>query len=242
MPVKHLIGRGIGFSPGSVKYIVTLGLSIGAGGGVSGLVKKIFLGWHKSDAAFYVVIRRETDGYFLNDADGAFASGPSDPYLALTENGTLKGLYEVTESRAIWNDGYYMIAVYEQAGGSPSLTVDTMVMLSQVKTVADAITGITVHIAPLPLSEIEASTVLAKEATVQSILTESQSHPTLAEMESSTLAKQANLDFIQKWILNRLVKTVNGTTETWVLYNDNNTAVLNTWTWDNSTNIRTKAT
>ena len=30
MPVKHLIGPGIGFSPGSVKYIVTRGLTIGA--------------------------------------------------------------------------------------------------------------------------------------------------------------------------------------------------------------------
>lgn len=29
MPVKHLVNRGIGFSPGSVKYIMTLGLSIG---------------------------------------------------------------------------------------------------------------------------------------------------------------------------------------------------------------------
>jgi len=30
MPVKHLISPGIGFSPASVKYIVTRGLSIGA--------------------------------------------------------------------------------------------------------------------------------------------------------------------------------------------------------------------
>ena len=31
MPVKHIISPGIGFSPGSIKYIVTRGLSIGAG-------------------------------------------------------------------------------------------------------------------------------------------------------------------------------------------------------------------
>lgn len=30
MPIKHLISPGIGFSPGSPKYIVTRGLSIGA--------------------------------------------------------------------------------------------------------------------------------------------------------------------------------------------------------------------
>ena len=30
MAIKDLIARGIGFSPGSIKYIVTLGLDIGA--------------------------------------------------------------------------------------------------------------------------------------------------------------------------------------------------------------------
>lgn len=30
MPVSQLIGRGIGFSPGSVKYIPTHGLTVGA--------------------------------------------------------------------------------------------------------------------------------------------------------------------------------------------------------------------
>jgi len=28
MPIKHLLTRGIGFSPGSIKYIITLGLSL----------------------------------------------------------------------------------------------------------------------------------------------------------------------------------------------------------------------
>lgn len=30
MAIKHVIGMGIGFSPGSVKYIPTLGFAIGA--------------------------------------------------------------------------------------------------------------------------------------------------------------------------------------------------------------------
>lgn len=29
MPVKHLLTRGLGFSPGSIKYMITHGLSIG---------------------------------------------------------------------------------------------------------------------------------------------------------------------------------------------------------------------
>jgi len=30
MPVKHILTRGVGFSPASIKYMVTHGLSIGA--------------------------------------------------------------------------------------------------------------------------------------------------------------------------------------------------------------------
>lgn len=35
MPIKHLISPGIGFSPGSVKYIITRGLSTVAPFGIS---------------------------------------------------------------------------------------------------------------------------------------------------------------------------------------------------------------
>ncbi len=35
MAIKHIIGAGIGFSPGSVKFIVTRGFATGAAGAVS---------------------------------------------------------------------------------------------------------------------------------------------------------------------------------------------------------------
>lgn len=72
----------------------------------------------------YAVILRDVDGYYLNDADGSFAAAPSDRYLSLTEDATVKGLYTVSESRTAWDDGEYSVLGYEQSGGSPATASD----------------------------------------------------------------------------------------------------------------------
>ena len=89
--------------------------------------KKITHPWGETGLTLYCVIRREADGYLLNDADGSFANAPADPYVAMTEDGTLKGLYEKSEARAAWNDGVYTVMVYSQAGGSPAPASDTVI-------------------------------------------------------------------------------------------------------------------
>lgn len=89
--------------------------------------KKITHPWGETGLTLYCVIRREADGYLLNDADGAFANAPADPYVAMTEDGTLKGLYEKSEARAAWNDGVYTVMVYSQAGASPAPASDTVI-------------------------------------------------------------------------------------------------------------------
>ena len=74
----------------------------------------------------YCIVRREVDGYLLDDSDGSFGSGPADPYLSLTEDGTIKGLYEVSESRETWEPGWYTAFFYTQSGGSPAPASDTL--------------------------------------------------------------------------------------------------------------------
>lgn len=74
----------------------------------------------------YGIVTREADGYRLNDADGAFASAPADPYQEFTEDTVVKGRYVYSESRAAWNSGTYTITVYVQAGGSPAPASDTV--------------------------------------------------------------------------------------------------------------------
>lgn len=85
---------------------------------------KTLLGFTDTGLTVYAVIRREADGYFLNDADGSFAAAPSDRYLSLSEDGTVKGLYTVLESRAAWDDGGYGVLLYAQLGGSPATASD----------------------------------------------------------------------------------------------------------------------
>lgn len=90
-------------------------------------VKKIALDHNETGKTVYCIIARAADGYLLNDADGAFAAAPADPYLSLAEHATIKSRYTVSESRTAWNNGIYSVTIYKQAGGSPSPVADTVI-------------------------------------------------------------------------------------------------------------------
>ncbi len=102
------------------------------------LVKKISQPWSETGKTVYCIIRIEADGYYLNDADGAFANAPADPYVALTEDGTIKGLYELSESRTAWADGDYFVFVYRQTGAGPVPASDMMIGYSVMTILSDA--------------------------------------------------------------------------------------------------------
>lgn len=89
--------------------------------------KKISISWSETGKTVYAIIRREVDLFRLNDADGSFAAAPADPYLSLAEDAVIKGLYEVSEARAAWNDGEYFITVYRQAAGAPAPAADLVI-------------------------------------------------------------------------------------------------------------------
>ena len=89
--------------------------------------KKIQIAHSETGITAYCIVRRETDNYRLNDADGAFASNPADPYLSLTEDSIIKGLYEVSENRTVWTDGRYIVTVYKLIGGSPVPASDVII-------------------------------------------------------------------------------------------------------------------
>jgi hypothetical protein len=77
-------------------------------------VKKLSTTKIVTGSTVYCIIRREVDGYMLDDANGAFAAAPVDPYVSLTEDGTIKGLYEKSESRTAWEPGRYRVFFYNQ--------------------------------------------------------------------------------------------------------------------------------
>lgn len=100
--------------------------------------KVIKQGYSITGSTVYCIIRRDADSYQLNDATGAFANAPADPYVSLTEHAVMLGFYELSESRTSWDDGAYTIAVYAQSGGSPSPAADTLIGLSTMYVDADA--------------------------------------------------------------------------------------------------------
>lgn len=88
----------------------------------------------------YCIVRREADGFRLDDADGlTFAAAPADPYVSLTEDSVIKGLYELSESRVAWNDGRYRAFFYILSGASPAPVDDALVDLMDFWVLGDQI-------------------------------------------------------------------------------------------------------
>lgn len=107
-------------------------------------IKKITLDWTETGITTYAIIRREIDLYRLNDADGTFTSAPADPYISLSEDTIIKGRYELNESRTVWNDGKYTIAVYKQSGVSPTPVNDIIIGSGQIYISSDTEIDITI--------------------------------------------------------------------------------------------------
>lgn len=129
-----------------------------------GEVKRI-IAHGETGAVVYCTVTREADGYILDGFTGGFSSTSVYPYTFLAEHSTIKGRYETAETRSTWNDGKYVVTVYKQAGTDPAPASDTVIASGEMKVEND------IEVEELTLSEIEGSAVLAKEATVQSILT-----------------------------------------------------------------------
>ena len=89
--------------------------------------KRITLPWDTTGLTVYCIIRRESDGFRMDDADGSFVESPADPYVSLTEDAVIKGLYELDESRTVWDDDRYITAIYNRVGGSEAPSSDTII-------------------------------------------------------------------------------------------------------------------
>jgi hypothetical protein len=85
--------------------------------------KKITIGT-KTGKTVYCIIKKESNGFLLDDSNGVFAAAPFDPYVSLIEHGLIKGMYSVSDGRSVWSDGSYTVTAYEQSGGSPVPSAD----------------------------------------------------------------------------------------------------------------------
>ena len=127
--------------------------------------KKISMAWSETAKTVYAIIRREADSFRLNDADGAFATAPADPYLSLAEDAVIKGLYEVSEARTTWNNGNYLVFIYRQTAGSPAPVDDIMIGSSKMEIVSD--------------TEVDSADIVTIDGIVDSILADTNEVQTM---------------------------------------------------------------
>lgn len=76
------------------------------------------------------------DGYFLDDADGNFASSPADSYVTLAEIGSTTE-YVLDESRQVWADRLYSVTFFSRVGGSRDHLVDLVRAENELVTESD---------------------------------------------------------------------------------------------------------
>jgi len=88
----------------------------------------------------YCLVKRDSDGYLLRASNGAFETGLTATQAGqiLTENGTIKGLYEGTENRNTWNDGSYTFVCYaESVAGTINPSGDLILGINRVSFKSD---------------------------------------------------------------------------------------------------------
>jgi hypothetical protein len=90
-------------------------------------IKKISLLLNEEGATIYCIIRRDADNYYLDDSNGNFTISPIDKYILLTEDIIVKGNYELSESRKVWDGGSYSVYIYQQVCASPNPDDDSLV-------------------------------------------------------------------------------------------------------------------
>lgn len=88
----------------------------------------------------YCLVKRDSDGYLLRASNGAFETGLTATQAGqlLTENSTVKGLYEGTENRNTWNDGTYTFVCYaESVSGTINPATDLILGINRVSFKSD---------------------------------------------------------------------------------------------------------
>lgn len=166
--------------------------------------KKIIQDWSETGKTAYCIIRRESDNYRLNDADGSFAFNPADPYLTLTEDSVIKGRYEASESRTAWGDGIYTVVVFKQTGGSPAPVSDTIIGSGELYIVNDIEIALDASVAAVKAKTDNLPVDPADQSTVEVAITSAQS-AIIAEVN----ANETKLDTIAGYIDTEITSIIN---------------------------------
>lgn len=176
----------------------------------------------------FVKVRRAADGYLLDWNTGTF-KGSAWQTVAMTllevDGANLPGYYKRYFEPSGWTDGWYQVMTGYT--GAPKLNGAAEFYVKGGK-VLEVRTGENLD-ATVSSRLAGASYTAPDNAGIAAL-------PLLSEIEASAvLAKQAKIDFVQRWILNKLVESPVGT---WKLYDDDGVTVMKTWNWDSKTRTR----
>ncbi len=195
-----------------------------------------------------IKIYKRSNGHLLDWSDGTFKlGGGTSPAANMQEIDTnnLQGYYRRIITIGGWGDDWYLAVVSYTTTPSTKNQVGSVEFLIKGGKMVDSYNSTNLDVASSTvnanvLTRLASSSYTAPDnAGIAAIQAEVNTHPTLAEIEASTvLAKQAKLDFVEKWILNKLVESPSGT---WKLYDDDGVTALKTWTWDGSAKVRSEA-
>jgi len=93
----------------------------------------------------YAVFTRDVDKFILDATDMVYKAPATvgiDPVQPLTEraiDGTLTQVYEFEDNTEVWNDGIYLVHIYDQVGGAVALTTDPILGSAKLILRGDAI-------------------------------------------------------------------------------------------------------
>ena len=88
----------------------------------------------------YGVILQRSTNFYLDYTNGEFTVAPFNFFFPATEHSTLKGLYQIIESRTAWDSGEYLCVWYNQTGlGGPNPSADLMLGTTPLNITGDSL-------------------------------------------------------------------------------------------------------
>jgi hypothetical protein len=114
-----------------------------------------------SGLSLFVTVMRERDGHYLDSLTGTFKAFSSQSYNEMTPLATMPEIYYLSESRAVWTNGRYLVACHRSDGdsyvinGDPGMLEildDVDIGFGAIKSQADSISDAIEDLATLTLN------------------------------------------------------------------------------------------
>jgi len=108
---------------------------------MAGNKKNIYISYPQVGKTIYCMVMKENYGNqgitYYDNTDGDFRAVSVSPYLPLTEDSIIKGLYGSAENRTSWERAEYTFQFFIQGGVSPSPASDEIITVDSMKKIIE---------------------------------------------------------------------------------------------------------